>query len=100
MDEPQEAKGFWLTQPAPLSPSRRKAAELQQPGLVPVKLERELLESRSHRIPEAPRIGFVLKAGHNIVGVAHEDDVAFGFSPSPLRGPEVKDVVKKDVRVR
>ncbi len=38
------------------------AAELQQPGLFPVQLERELLEPRSHRVPEAPRIGFVLEA--------------------------------------
>jgi hypothetical protein len=39
-------------------------------GLFPVKLERELLEPRSHRVPEAPRVGFVLEAGNNVVGIA------------------------------
>ena len=29
-----------------------------------MKLERELLEPRTHRVPEAPRIGFVLEASH------------------------------------
>jgi hypothetical protein len=68
--EPQEAEGFWLTQPAVLSSRRRMATELQQPGLFPVKLERKLLEPRSHRVPEAPRVGFVLEAGNNVVGIA------------------------------
>jgi hypothetical protein len=95
--EPQEGKGLWLAKPLPLSPSRRLTAELQQSGLLPVKLEPELLEPRSHRIPEAPCIGFVLEAGHQIIGIAHEDHVAGGFSPSPLHSPEVEDVVKEDV---
>ena len=42
-NEPQEGEGFWLAQPAPLS-CRCVAAKLQQPSLVPVKLERKLLE--------------------------------------------------------
>ena len=76
---------------------RRIAAELQQAGLLPMKLERELLEPLSHRVPEAPRIGFVLEADDDIVGIAHDDDVAGGFSPSPLLGPEIEDVVQVDV---
>ncbi len=73
------------------------ATKLQQSGLVPVKFERKLLEPHSHRVPEAPCMCFVLKARHDIVGVTHKDNVACSFSPSPLRGPEVKDVVKEDV---
>ena len=95
-DESQEREGFWLAQPAPLSSASRIAAELQQPGLVPVKFEPELLEPRSHRIPKTPRVGLVLEAGHDIVGVPHDDHVASGFPLAPLHGPEVEDVVQED----
>jgi hypothetical protein len=68
--EPQEGKGLWLAKPFSLSPYRRLTAELQQSALLPVKLEPELLEPRSHRIPEAPRVGFVLETSNDIVGVS------------------------------
>ena len=42
--EPQEGEGFRFAKPSPLAPHRRMAAELQQARLLPVKLERELLE--------------------------------------------------------
>jgi hypothetical protein len=58
--EPQEGKGLRFAKPSPLAPGRRQAAELQQARLLLVKFERKLLEPRSHRIPEAPRIGFAL----------------------------------------
>ena len=35
-----------------------------------MKFELELLEPRSHRVPEAPRVGLVLEAGHDVIGVA------------------------------
>jgi len=85
--------GFWLTQPALRSSCRRKAAELQRPALIPVKLERELLEPRSHRIPEAPRVGFMLEADHDVVGVAHDDHVGFALHPGRIRdeGPGIPE---------
>jgi hypothetical protein len=95
--EPQEGEGLRLAKPFPLSPSRRLTAELQQSGLLPVKLEPELLEPRSHRIPEAPRIGFVLETSNDIVGVSHDDHVTGGFAPPPLVGPEIEGVVQVDV---
>jgi hypothetical protein len=64
--EPQEGRGLWLAKPFSLSPCRRLTAELQQSGLLPVKLEPELLEPRSHRIPEAPRTGFVLETSNDM----------------------------------
>jgi len=96
-DKAQESKGFRLAHTKPLSSRRRKAAKLQQPGLAPVKLKRKLLEPLSHRVPESPRISFVLKADHDVIGVAHGDDIAGGFTSLPLRGPEVEEVVKVDV---
>ena len=95
--EPQEGEGLRFAQTTPPASLRRKAAELQQAGLFPVQLEPELLKPRSHRIPEAPRIGLVLEAGHDIVRVADEDHVAGRLSPPPLLGPEVEDVVQVDV---
>ena len=64
--EPQEGEGLRFAKPSPLPPHRRMAAELQQTRLLLMKLERELLEPRTHRIPEAPRIGFVLEACHDV----------------------------------
>jgi hypothetical protein len=81
----------------PLSACRSKAAKLQQPGLFPVKLESELLEPLSHRVPEPPRINFVLEADHDVIGVTHDDDIAGRLAPSPLRGLEIEGVVKVDI---
>jgi hypothetical protein len=72
-------------------------AKLQQSGLVRMKHKRELLKPQAHRIPEAPRVGFVLKARNNIIRKPHNDDVAFGFPPSPTLGPEIEDVVQVHV---
>lgn len=66
--EPQEVEGRRFSQPALPTPSRGMTAELQQAGLLLVKFEPEMLEPRSHRVPEAPRIGLVLEAGHDVIG--------------------------------
>jgi hypothetical protein len=58
--EPQERDDLWFAEPTPFAPGRRVAAEFQQAGLLPMKLEPELLEPHSHRIPEAPRVGLVV----------------------------------------
>jgi hypothetical protein len=73
------------------------ATELDDPGLVRVKRERKRLEPRPHRVEEAPRVGLVLEAEDQIVGVAHDDHVSLGFALAPLLGPEVDDVVEVDV---
>jgi hypothetical protein len=39
----------------------------------------------------------VLEAGHDIVGIPHEDHVSVGLSPPPLLSPEIEDVVQVDV---
>jgi len=95
--EPQECEGLRFAKPFPLAPYRSMAAECQQSGLLRMKLEPELLEPHSHRIPEALRIGLVLEAGHDIVGEPNEDYVAGGLSPPPLLGPQIEDVVQVDV---
>jgi hypothetical protein len=62
-----------------------------------MKLEPKLLEPLAHRVPEPPRVAFVLKAHDHIIGIAHDDDPAVGLSPSPLLGPEIENVVQVDV---
>ena len=59
--------------------------------------QRKLLQSHAHRVPEAPGIGFVLKAGHNVIRVSQDDHVARGLAPSPPLGPEVEHIVQVDV---
>lgn len=61
-----------------------------------MQFEPELHEPQSHRVPEQPGISFMLEADNDIVRVTHDDNVAFGFSPAPLVGPQVEDVVKVD----
>jgi hypothetical protein len=73
------------------------AAELDQAGLVRVKLQGELLEPRSHRIEETASVAFMLKAQHQIIGIAHNDHVAGSLAPSPAFGPEVENVMEVDV---
>ena len=97
MGEPQEIEGLRFAEPAPLAPCRSKAAELDQAGFVRMELQSELLEPRSHRIEKTASVVFILKAQHQIVGVAHDDHVAGSLAPSPAFGPEVEDVVQVDV---
>ncbi len=78
--EPKEGEGLWPAHTASLSLIRRMATELQQARLLPMQLEPKLLEPRTHRIPEAPRIGFVLEAHDQIIGISHDDHVATGPS--------------------
>ena len=94
----QEAPAHGLAQPGLPSSARRKAPKRQQPGLAPVQRQRKPLKPLAHRLPECGRFSFVLKPGHAIVGLPHHDHRALGFSPSPLLGPEVKNVVQQDVR--
>jgi hypothetical protein len=95
--EPQEVERLRFALPVALPPLDRIASELQQPGLVPMQFERELLEPRSHRVPEAARFGLKLEAHDQIVGITHHDHVALGFAPPPLLRPQVEDVVQVDV---
>jgi hypothetical protein len=45
--------------------------ELYQSGLCRMKRQRELLESRTHRLPKSLGVGPVLKADHEIVSKTH-----------------------------
>jgi len=93
----QKREGLWLCLPTPLAPERCIAAKFKQAGLVPMQFESEFLEPLSHRVPEALGICLQLKACHDVIGITHKDDLAFGLSLSPLLRPQVKDLVQVHV---
>ena len=95
--EAQEVEGLRFAEPALCAPDRRKAAELDQAGLLRMQRQRKLLQPRAHRVPEAPGVGFVLEADHDVIRISHDDHVARGLAPSPALGPEVEHVVQVDV---
>ena len=77
---------------------RCMAAELDQAGLVRVQGQRELRHPVLQIRPEPLGVGVVLEAGDEVVGVAHEDDVALGMVASPPLCPQIEGVVQVDVR--
>src|SRR5215207_1136539 len=95
--EAQEGEGLRLAETTPGALDRREAAELDQAGLVRMQRQREPLQPLAHRVPEAPGVGLMLEAEYEIIGVAHDDHVARGLTPSPALGPQIEDVVQVDV---
>src|SRR5918995_4780179 len=90
--ETQESEGFRLAEAAPLAVARRIAAELDQPGLLRVERQRELLKPVAHHVEEPTGVSLVLEADDDIIRVAHNDHVAGGLPLSPAFGPEVERV--------
>src|SRR5258706_9646385 len=88
-NEAQELEGFRFSEPAPCASVRRMATKLDQAGLFPVERPRELLQSLSHRVPEAPSVRLMLETDHKNVGIPTDDHVARGLAPSPALGPEI-----------
>jgi hypothetical protein len=80
------------------SPGGRKAAELDQAGLVGMHLQSELRQTLPHLLQEAFRVAAVLEAQDEVVRVPHEDQVSVGATTSPLLDPLVQDVVQEHVR--
>src|SRR5689334_19597810 len=60
----QEVEGLRLTKTALLAIVHRIAAELDQPGLLGVKRQRELLKPLPHHFEEPMRIGLALEPDH------------------------------------
>src|SRR4051812_40603941 len=73
--EAQEGEGLRLAEPALGASGRSKAAKLDQAGLVRMQRQRELLQPRAHVVPEAPGIGLMLEADHDVICVAQDDHV-------------------------
>ena len=95
--EAQKREGVRSTDTAFLAIDRRVAAELNHAGLDWVERQRECREPLAHRIEETTCVVLMLEAGHQIIGVTHDDHVATGFLPSPAFGPQIENVMQLDV---
>src|SRR5262249_16329613 len=84
------------------SPRRLRLAAAKRPNSISLVLsgcsDSENSFSRARMISrEASGLGLVLESDDEIVGIAHDDHVARGVTPSPALGPEIEDVVQVDV---
>src|SRR5271166_4547748 len=96
--EAQEVERLRLCK-APLSPVRsRKAAELDEAGLVRVQFQIELRKPLSKVVKEPFCIPEVLEPDHEVVREPHDDHVTMCVAASPPIGPLVEDVMKVHVR--
>src|SRR6266851_5669826 len=98
MGEAEEVERLRLAEPRPFPLLRRPAAELDQTGLVRMQGQRKLRQPIPQFRLEPLGIGLVLKAGNDVVGIAHQDDVSLGMVASPPLRPEIEDVMQVDVR--
>ncbi|WP_292516722.1 hypothetical protein [Mesorhizobium sp.] len=64
--KPHEGEGFRLAEPALLASGRRKATEFNQPGLVRMERQFELLQPRAHRNEETASVVLVLEAERRV----------------------------------
>src|SRR5882724_8594103 len=68
--EAQEVEGIRFSRPRVVVVVRCMAAKRDDAGLARMQGQGECLEPGAHRLQEAPRLGFLLEAGHKIVGIA------------------------------
>src|SRR6266849_8723324 len=97
MGESEEGEGFRSLVTTSLSSRGRETPELDQPRFLLVKLQAEpsqpLLEVMHHPL----RVGHLLDAHHEVVGVAHDRYLTARMPPAPLMNPKIEDVVQEDV---
>src|SRR5262245_8933903 len=95
--EAEEVKCIGLAPSAPPAIRLRKPAEFDQTGLFGVQFQSESRESIAEIVPKPPGLPLVLEAHDEVVGIPNDDCLTLGL-PTPLVAPEVKHVVKIDVR--
>ena len=84
---------------AALSPVRsRKAAELDEAGLVRMQLQIELRKPLPKISEEPSRVTEVLEADHEVIREPHDDHVTMRVAAPPPIGPPVEDVMEVHVR--
>jgi hypothetical protein len=96
--KPRKSKVSGLPRPRALSVRRRVASELEESRLFRVQLQLEFLHSFTQFRPEPFGLVFELESNHDVGGVAQHDYVALRPLPSPCLNPQIKDVMKVDVR--
>jgi len=98
MGESEEVEGFRL---AILSPSvvfDSEPAKLNQPSLVGMQSQPELLHASMKLAKESLGIVAVLESHDEVVCVSDNDDIARSISNPPLLYPQVENVVEVHIR--
>src|SRR6266436_6333773 len=87
---------FPFSTPLPLVD--RKRTKFQQARFLGMQFQVELSHSFRKFRPELFGIRFAVKAHHDVVRVSHHDDLAVRALPTPCLDPQIKYVMKIDVR--
>jgi hypothetical protein len=91
--ETKKRERFRLPEPTALPVTDSEPPELDQPRLLRMQLQPELREPLAKISQEPLGVLTILKAGHVVIGVAHENDIPSRVTSPPLVGPQVKHVV-------
>ena len=97
MRESQKVKGLRFSLSSATAVASGIAPEFNQSRLLWMQRQSKYLEPFSHVSLEAFGVALVLKPGNPIIGVAHDDDIAYRMARSPLFHPQVKRIVQVDV---
>ena len=81
-----------------VGPGGRTFRTRDEARLVGMQLQSKLREPSAKLRQEPHGVGAVLGSNDEVVGVAHDDDVAVRLPLPPLLDPKVEDVVQVDVR--
>ncbi len=98
VSETKKRKRLRFAKTAPRAIPGRVAAELDEASLVRMQRECKLLHPLLQFRVKALGVSLVLKAGDNIVGIAHKNDVTVCVVMTPPLSPQVEDVMEIDVR--
>src|SRR5260221_4185640 len=93
----QKVEGLGATLPGSCSALDGEPPELDQPGLVLVDRQAELLQPVSQCREELLPIHFFLTADRQIVCIATDDDLTGGSMSTPGADPKIDDIVEEDV---
>jgi len=96
--QPEEVERFRLAQTTLRSTLGSVSAELNEAGLFRMQTKCKRREAFSEIVQETLGITPMLEPDDLIIGIAHDDHVAFGITRAPLRDPEIVDIM--EVRVR
>src|SRR5882724_5837074 len=98
MRKAEEVERLRLPFSAPLPIIDRKRTKLQQPRFLGMQFQEELPHSLGEFRSELIGIRFAVKSNHDVISVSHDDDIAVCPLLSPCLNPQVKYVMKIDVR--
>ncbi len=97
MQEAQEVEVLRLSLASGTSAGSCKASKLNDPSLVGMKLQRELLQPFAKLSQEPLGVPTMLEANHKVISKARDDDITPCVPSPPLLNPEIEGVVQVEV---